>query len=157
RLMERTDRIHHLPRVLYHWRKIPGSAASVSTAKPWALDSGRKSLADHVARSGTAAEVQPGCAAGVFRIRDRISGEALVSMLIPPRGRGDLPVRCLRSLGKHTVYRRFEVVVAADGPLSPEMRRALDDLPARVVDYRRPGRFNFSHQINAAAREARGE
>ena len=34
RLSERTERIHHIPRVLYHWRAIPGSIAADADAKP---------------------------------------------------------------------------------------------------------------------------
>jgi GT2 family glycosyltransferase len=157
RVMERTARIHHLPRILYHWRKIPGSAASVNDAKPWALDSGRKALEDYVRRTGAGADVCPGCAPGVFRIRYPIAGDPLVSMLIPTRGSGELAVRCLRSIGEQTAWKRFEIVVAADGPISKEMRDVLKDLPAKVIDYRRSGGFNFAHQINAAAREARGD
>ena len=33
RLSERTDRIEHVPRILYHWRKLPGSVASSTGAK----------------------------------------------------------------------------------------------------------------------------
>ena len=35
RLSERTEKIHHIPRVLYHWRKHAGSASGISRAKPY--------------------------------------------------------------------------------------------------------------------------
>jgi cellulose synthase/poly-beta-1,6-N-acetylglucosamine synthase-like glycosyltransferase len=34
RLMERTDKIHHIPKILYHWRKIPESVASSVQLRP---------------------------------------------------------------------------------------------------------------------------
>src|SRR5262245_61770061 len=34
RLIEHTSRIHHLPKVLYHWRRIPESTAGSEKAKP---------------------------------------------------------------------------------------------------------------------------
>ena len=42
RIMDRTSKIHHIPRILYHWRKHAQSTASVAQAKPWALDAGRR-------------------------------------------------------------------------------------------------------------------
>ena len=33
RVSERTDRIHHIPRILYHWRAIPGSIAAGTDQK----------------------------------------------------------------------------------------------------------------------------
>ena len=53
RVMERTDRISHVPRILYHWRKLPQSTASAGAAKPWAMDAGRLALEDYVARAAS--------------------------------------------------------------------------------------------------------
>ena len=33
RISERTDRIHHIPQILYHWRAIPGSIAAGAEQK----------------------------------------------------------------------------------------------------------------------------
>jgi len=38
RCIERTNRIAHIPRVLYHWRMIPGSASVAMSEKPYARD-----------------------------------------------------------------------------------------------------------------------
>ena len=42
RFTERTERIKHIPKILYHWRKIPGSAAG--SAKPAAYEAGKRSF-----------------------------------------------------------------------------------------------------------------
>lgn len=157
RLMERTDRIHHLPRILYHWRKLAGSAASANAAKPWALDAGRRALEDRVRRNGGGAEVHPGAAPGLFRIKYAVRDQPLVSILIPTRGTGPLLARCVRSIAAHTTEHRIEVIVVADGPLAPDARAALEPMRARILDYRAPGPFNFSHKINAAAAAAAGD
>src|SRR5205085_4562789 len=39
---------------------------------------------------------------------------------------------------------------------SDEVRRALEGSVHRIVPYRREGSFNFSHKMNAGAREAQG-
>ena len=42
RIAERTSAFGHIPRVLYHWRALPGSTASSGAAKPASLDAGRR-------------------------------------------------------------------------------------------------------------------
>ena len=51
RLVELTSRIHHLPKVLYQWRRIPESAAGDEGAKPGAHDAGRLALEDYLRRN----------------------------------------------------------------------------------------------------------
>jgi GT2 family glycosyltransferase len=51
--------IRHIPRVLYHWRMVPGSLAEVRDAKPYAKEAARRALSDHVRRRGIAARVEP--------------------------------------------------------------------------------------------------
>jgi GT2 family glycosyltransferase len=161
RLMEKTTRIHHIPRVLYHWRKSPSSTASSGAVKPWALEAGRRALEDYAKRTGLAAEVRPGPHPGMYRVRRSIRNEPLVSIVIPTTGRphggrGDLFARCLRSLGK-TAWRRLEVIVATDDrELTAGARHALERLPHSIV-HSGQATFNFSHKVNEAVRRARGE
>ena len=49
-------RIRHLPYVLYHWRTVPGSTSTSVDAKSYAIDAGRKAVADHLARLGLRAD-----------------------------------------------------------------------------------------------------
>jgi GT2 family glycosyltransferase len=51
RLIERTDRIGHIPRILYHWRAHPSSTAG-GDAKPYAYVSARRAINDHLERHG---------------------------------------------------------------------------------------------------------
>ena len=45
RVTERARRVAHIPEVLYHWRVVPGSAAGVADAKPYAWVAGRAASA----------------------------------------------------------------------------------------------------------------
>jgi GT2 family glycosyltransferase len=162
RLAERTTRIHHIPAVLYHWRKSATSTASVGTAKPWALEAGRRALVDYASRTNQAAEVLDGPFPGTYRFRRSVRGEPLVSIVIPTtgharQGREDLLARGLRGLAR-TAWSRFEVVVAADrGSLSDPARDALAGLRHRVLAYEGGTPFNFSHKVNWAVRQTEGE
>lgn len=52
RLAERSDRIGHVPRVLYHWRSVASSAASSLDAKPYASRARHKALERALERRG---------------------------------------------------------------------------------------------------------
>lgn len=49
--------IRHIPRILYHWRAIPGSVALTGEAKPYAYEKAREALREHFERTGVHAEV----------------------------------------------------------------------------------------------------
>ena len=58
RFVEMTQRIAHIPKVLYHWRIIPGSAAGDINAKPYAYQAARKALSDALSRRGLKGSVE---------------------------------------------------------------------------------------------------
>jgi hypothetical protein len=82
RVMEQTDRIHHIPKVLYHWRSIAASAASGSEAKPWAYQAGYRALEAMLARSAYPGQVEETQFPGMYRIRREITGQPLVSVVL---------------------------------------------------------------------------
>jgi len=165
RLSERTGRIVHVPRVLYHWRKIPGSAAASPIAKPYAVEAARRALEEHVARRGIDATVEPGIAVGLWRVRRRIQGEPRVTVVVPTDGRSaemrggrvDLLVNCLQSVVARTTYAHYDILVVDNGTLSPEALAFLQDVPHRRVTYSYEPPFNFSHKLNFSARHAAGD
>ena len=68
RVMEVTDRVFHIPKVLYHWRMVPGSAAFVVDAKKEAFEKSKQALRDAMERRGIAAEVIDGKRMGTFKV-----------------------------------------------------------------------------------------
>jgi GT2 family glycosyltransferase len=165
RLMERTRSIHHIPRILYHWRKLPESTASAGLAKPWAMDAGRLALEDYIKRNELRAEVLPGPAPGVFRIKRTIRDTPLVSIIIPTAGRlrregsreFDLLAACVRSIRQLTSWQHYELIVVAEpAGLQPDTTAALAGCRHTVItDTAVP--FNFSRKINLGAAHANGE
>jgi glycosyltransferase involved in cell wall biosynthesis/GT2 family glycosyltransferase len=56
RITERTSRIAHIPKVLYHWRRVASSVASGGLgAKPYAAKGQLRAIQDHLDRRGMAA------------------------------------------------------------------------------------------------------
>lgn len=166
RLTSRAQVIHHIPKVLYHWRKIPGSAAAEVDAKPEALDAGLRALADYVNQNFAGAFVEPGLLPGIFRVRHSILGDPLASLCILAgggstsilgRGTVDLLPNLVKSIAEKTAYANYEIVVVADENLSDATVRALSGIPHRRVTFPGPHRpFNFSKKVNFAWRQAHG-
>jgi len=80
RLSESTDKVAHIPRVLYHWRSIPGSTAGSGYAKPEAQGAATRCLEDALVRRGIAARVEPQ-GAGRFRIRYPVEQDPALSLI----------------------------------------------------------------------------
>jgi GT2 family glycosyltransferase/glycosyltransferase involved in cell wall biosynthesis len=168
RLARRTQKIHHIPRALYHWRAVEGSAAATVDAKPWALKAGFRALSDHLsAKHGDAAWVEEGLLPGTFRARRKILGMPRVSLLIltnnaeldmPGRGRFHMVDNLVESILRRTAYRNYEIVVVDNSKLSAEQIARFRALGVRVENY--TGTvvpFNYAAKANYAVRVCRTE
>jgi GT2 family glycosyltransferase len=83
RLMERTDRIAHIPRILYHWRAHASSTAGTGEeAKPLAYLSQPGAIAEHLQRTGVDAEVQFAQLPGVHRVVHRVDPSISVDLVL---------------------------------------------------------------------------
>jgi GT2 family glycosyltransferase len=168
RLARETTRIHHIPKALYHWRALPGSAAAVVDAKPYALKAGFRALQDHVAeRHGKHAWVEDGLLPGTFRVRRHLLGKPRITLLIlTNNGSLDLPGRerfrmvdnMVDSILRRTAYRNFEIVVVDNSKLSKAQIARFAGLGVRIENY--TGRvvpFNYAAKANFALRVCRTE
>ena len=117
----------HIPRVLYHWRDIPGSTARSGGAKPHSFDAGAEAVARALADRGSPAEVsRPAWAertgSGVFQ-HDFAEDGPTVTIVIASEREPALVQRCLQSLAATTYLNRHVLVI--DGPgCNDEVRRA---------------------------------
>jgi GT2 family glycosyltransferase len=154
RLTETSRRIHHIPRVLYHWRSTPTSTASSLTAKSYAVAAAERALADHLKRTCAGAVVEPGLYTGWWRTRYAIPENTRVSILIASGGNCEILKTNLESLKSKTTYPHYEVVVI-DNSREREVEQYVKgrSMPGvRYLDWRNKP-FNFSAINNAAARQ----
>ena len=145
RLSALARRIVHLPRVLYHWRSVPGSAAAGALNKPDAIAAAGRALAAHLA---PAASVEPGLNPGRWRVRYPIPESARVSIIIASGGSVDVLRTNLDALAA-TDYRNYEIVVI-DNSKSSAIEDFLRDRPVRYLDWRNKP-FNYPAINNHAA------
>ena len=119
RLSERTGRIHHIPRVLYHWRAVPGSIALGASEKTGVGELQAHAVSEHLRRRGIAAEAIPH--QGIphrVRLRPRPRRDwPKISVVIPAR---DGAERALRAVRERTAYPALEVLTEeAEGSFNP--------------------------------------
>lgn len=152
RSTEVARRVVHIPKVLYHWRMVAGSAAGDPDAKPWAYAASRRALEAAVTRRGIDGVVETGPFLGAYHVRRAIAGAPTVAVVIPYRDQAAMTVACLASLDRSPGYPINEVVLVDNGSVEPETRALHSVLEARprtrVIDA--PGAFNWSAINNAA-------
>lgn len=167
RVSERARTIHHIPRVLYHWRMIPGSTAGDSQAKPEAYDAGQRAIADHCKRVGIEATV---CALpespGSYSVRRIPQSCPLVSIVMPTAGAKRrlwgvetcLPVNAAQRVLDVSSYPQIEWVVAFDDECDLEIRNEVRGVcgDSFVEVTQAPG-FNFSDAVNRGVQSSTGD
>ncbi|NOS88280.1 MAG: glycosyltransferase family 2 protein [Methylococcaceae bacterium] len=153
-----THQVHHIPRVLYHWRIHLDSTAHSTDAKPYAMLAGERAINGHLARRGVDAQAE--FVGYGYRVRYALPKTLpLVSLIIPTRNGLALLKACLKSIFAKTTYPHYEVLVIDNGSDDPATLRFLKKLAAKpqVRVLRDEGPFNYSALNNAAVKVARGE
>jgi O-antigen biosynthesis protein len=157
RVSELTDRIEHVPRVLYHWRKLPGSIASSTEAKHGISELQAAAVARHLERCGIAAVAEPNPSLPHRAIvRPKLSRAwPDVTVIIPTKDAADHLGRCLESIFERSTYPSLSVVLVDTGTTDPEALALVERHPVEVIPFE--GAFNFSHVNNLAVERARGD
>ena len=108
RVSEVTTRFVHIPRVLYHWRKVEGAAAAAPDAKPYVWDLQLAVVRRHLERMGRTEAKSLLAMPGIIRVVWPIE-PLTVSIIIPTKDKADILRRCLDSIAARTVYESYEI------------------------------------------------
>ena len=153
----RRNQIVHIPHILYHWRSHAGSTSRASSAKPWAIDAGRKAVAAALERRGVRGSVAAVEGTGFAQVHFSLPDVApLVSVMIPTRD-GKYLEQCVRSLLERTSYPNFEVLIIDNGSVRETTHSFFATLGERVRVIRDDRPFNYSALHNRNAQHCRGE
>ncbi|MBV9154758.1 MAG: glycosyltransferase family 2 protein [Acidobacteriaceae bacterium] len=156
RFSEKTDRIRHVPEILYHWRTVPGSVATQTDAKGDLGRLQRAAVQAQLDRLGLRADAKEGEYPHRVKIvpHPRVSWPK-VSVIIPTKNSPDILRQSLYSLFARTTYSNFEVV-CVDNETSD--RQALEEMKnAPIQRVILSGQFNFSKANNLALQYSTGE
>ena len=110
RVVEQTNRIHHIPRVLYHWRRSESSSAISVRQKPGQLEATRLAIQDHLKRRGEPAHVSVDWRTHAFCVRRELSETRKISVIVSSCHGPDSLERSIGSLTSKTSYPNYEIV-----------------------------------------------
>jgi O-antigen biosynthesis protein len=154
RVSERTNRIHHIPQTLYHWRAIPGSIAAGTDQKAGVEELQARAVSDHLARRGIDARALPHPTIphrAVLAPGNGAAPRAQVSVVIADGGGDGGLQRLLSSLFELTSYPNFETIVSGKGEAPAGIPEGVRWVAAE------PGPFRRGQANNLAAAATGGE
>lgn len=162
RLTDKAEKIVHVPRLLYYWRCHAGSVASNISAKEYAIDAAKGAVADHLRKHGyTDFKITSTRAfETIFKIRYKINGSPLITIVIPNKDHSDDLKRCVTSILEKSTYTYFEIIIVENNSEEQKTFELYEDLKEMsdkisVVTYE--GEFNYSKVNNYGVSFAKGE
>jgi GT2 family glycosyltransferase len=156
RVAEVTDRIRHIPKILYHWRQVPGSVALGESEKGNIGQLQVAAVNAHLARCGVPAKAEkhPRYNHRVVIVPEARDAVDRVSIVIPSKDAPDYIERCLESVFNATTYKNLEILVVDNGTTDERAKRVLKRYPVKVIPYKE--RFNYSRANNLGVGQATG-
>lgn len=155
RVFDATDKIYHIPKILYHWRKIPGSTADSTDSKPYVINAAKKSIEESFTRKGYKAEITgenyP------FKADIEIKNNPSVEIIIPTRDRVNLLRKCVSSILDKSTYSNYAIRIVDNGSIEESALNYIASVTEKnsnvtVLSYDQP--FNYSAINNFAAQNS---
>ncbi len=159
RITERTEKIAHIAKILYHWRLSRTSTAYDISTKNYAIESGKKALEAHLERLKIPGSVETTKYPCLYRIRYEISGEPKISIIVPTKDNSNYLKKCIESILSKSTYKNYEILIIDNASKETEAIAYLKELKnnhqIKILEFNEE--FNFSKLNNFAAKQARGE
>lgn len=155
RVVEKAQKIAHIPEILYLWRQRKLSSGHLLKTK--VMKASRDILARHLSRCGESAVVRNGQQFNFFDVRYALKSEHKVAIIIPTKNHGDLVRQCVESIVRTVTQVRYEIVVVDHASDDAASLAYFDQLATdhRVLRYEGP--FNFSAINNWAVSRIHGD
>lgn len=99
--VDRTDKIVHVPKLLYHAGKMQENIDA---------ETDKKAIEAHLQRNLLAAKVENTKIPGCYRVKYEVQDQELISIIIPNKDEHETLKRCIESVLKST-YKRYEIII----------------------------------------------
>jgi len=162
RLTEQVKAITHIPRVLYYRRTggrfICPEGETASTAQKTDEPSPCP-VAEHLERVGLRGEVLDTEIPNIYRIKYEITGNPLISILIPNKDHVNDLEKCISSIFSLSTYSNFEVLIIENNSEEDETflyyEKLKENEKVKIITW--SGEFNYSAINNFGVKHAKGE
>ncbi len=160
RIAEKTNKIVHIPKILYHWRVHEGSTASATKdTKPYAYEAGKKALENHLERIGLNGIVEHGELLGTYKITYEVIGNPKISILIPNKDHIKDLKQCIESILKHTTYINYEILIIENNSTEKATFSYYEEIQKnekiRIISYPEK-EFNYAKIMNYGVKNSIG-
>lgn len=161
--VEKTNDIHHIAKILYHWRMHEGSTALNPESKMYCYIAGEKAIQHHLDRIGvkTKVEMRKKPYWGLYHVEYLLDEDPLVSIVIPNYEHEDVLKTCIDSLYNVNTYKNFEIIIVENNSKKKSTFDYYEQVQAdhenvKVVTWEGT-EFNFSAINNFGAKYAKGQ
>lgn len=160
RCYEKSKKVAHVARILYHWRMHPNSTAANPESKSYCHVAGQKAIQDHLDRVGVKGEVLMSDVFCTYRVKYERASSPLVSIVIPNKDHiSDLKL-CIDSIQEKSTYRNIEFIVVENNSTEDETFAYYEEVQKQysnvnVVKWEH--KFNYSAINNFGVEHANGE
>ncbi|PYS78402.1 MAG: glycosyl transferase family 1, partial [Acidobacteria bacterium] len=162
RLVELTNRVQHIPKILYHWRAVASSMARSSKTKSYSFDGGRRAVQEALERRKiNATAIHPEWAkkskVGIYKLSFDDTANEPVTIVIPTRDKYELLQRSIKSIEKLTQHRAYQILIVDNESRDSETLRYLAGSSHRVVRFATPAGLNFAEIVNFAVSQVESD
>lgn len=160
RVIDKTKRIVHISKILYHWRMTEGSTSAEGAHKNYAYLAGKKALEDYFKRNHKRVKVHLIENPQMYKIEYLYNKEPSISIIIPTKDKASVLDTCLKSIYEKTNYQNYEVIVIDNNSCEKETFQLLEHYKNSWDNfsyYRYECEFNYSYLNNEAVKRATGD
>ena len=159
RIEDITQNIHHIPRILYHWRQTKSSTAGYLGNKSYAYIAGKNALVDTFKRRNINAEVYDNPNVSTYLVKYKHNSPK-VSIIIPMKDKAKITKVCLESIYNKTNYQNFEIIIVDNNSVETETKEMLSKYKKEHKNFkvlRLECEFNYSYINNEAVKKCTGD
>lgn len=154
RFIEKTNRIGHIPKILYHWRERPESIAASMDSKPYILEIVKKLKMEAFQRNGLKATLDFIPDMCQFTVNYEVLGNPLVSIVISVIDEHQSLERCIKSIVDKTDYKNYEIIVSGFVPQYEKIKKIFESTKIKFIN---KNMINYSQAYNVGAENSNGE
>jgi GT2 family glycosyltransferase len=151
RVIEQSDQIHHIPRVLYHWRRSVDSSAISVRQKPGQLEASRLALEGHLRCRHERVHVAVDWRTHAFCVRRELLEARKISIIIPSCHEPERLARHVENVTNTTCYPNYEIIIVGSEDMSDKARVFLPRIPHRLLVF--SGVYNDAAVKNFAVKQ----
>lgn len=150
KVIEKTSKIHHIQKVLYHSRKNKNCDINkFNNIK----SSEKEVIKQALKRRSLNAKVEDGKYPGIYKIEYILDKQPLVSIIIPFKDKPELLKMCIDSILDKTTYKKFQIIGISNNSLEKgifDLMSEYESKDKRIKFYELNIPFNYSKINNYA-------